>query len=329
MAGKVTVLLVALAVLVSGCASGGVGTQTPVPTPNTVAIAALKGPTSMGLAPMMTPGGKWTDLENETVVELQLFASADQVTPKLAGEGALKYACLPINLAAVLYSKGVNIQLVAVNTLGALHVVTKGVSLNSFADLAGKTVYSTGKGTTPEYVFNYLLTKHGLTGKVNVEFLSEASEVATRLASHESAIGVLPEPYLTTVLEKDSNIKASFDFNQEWLTFNPDSPMVTAALFINNPQPNDAASLESFVKAYTESTDFTNADPAHASIAITALGIVPNESVAEHAIPRSNLTMLTGSQAKEAVNAYLQVLYDANPASVGGSLPNDDFFYAN
>jgi NitT/TauT family transport system substrate-binding protein len=324
----VAALVVAL--LLAGCASASPqtsqsaaqGTQpateaavSPAATQASVGeVAALKGPTSMGLA-QLAAGGKY---------QLSLHGTADEVTPGLV-KGETKLAAIPANLAAVLYAKGAKIKVAAVNTLGVLYVVAKGTSIDSLAALEGKKVYSTGKGTTPQYVLEYLLEQNGLTGKVNVEYLSEASEVATRVAAEKEALAVLPEPYVTTLTAKDPSITAAIDLTEEWQRVSSEV-LVTGVLVAADDV--DDAELGSFLADYRASIESTNADPAAAAGLIAELGIVPSAEVAEAAIPRCHLAFLSGAEAKAAISAYLNVLFEANPESVGGSLPGDDFYYA-
>ncbi|MDR1237176.1 MAG: ABC transporter substrate-binding protein [Propionibacteriaceae bacterium] len=331
---KITAILALCCALLAGCATGGGNTVQPSPTDPSYApveekVAALKGPTGMGLAWMMSQENAEYSQQKHPgyLYSLSLHGTADEITPDLVS-GKLKLACLPVNLAAVLYSKGAGIKLAAVNTLGVLHVVSKGVPVSSLADLAGQTVLSTGKGTTPEYVLSYLLAKNGLDTKVKVEYLSEASEVATRIAAADTAIAVLPEPYVTTVTSKDPAVKVAIDLSVEWDKVSPDSKLVTGALVVQDSFTKDAPeALAGFLSEYQVSIDYTNAHPDEAGAAIAEFGIVPTAQVAAAAIPRSHLTLLTGADAKQAVSGYLQVLYEANPAAVGGSLPGDDFYY--
>jgi NitT/TauT family transport system substrate-binding protein len=287
------------------------GVATPVASVGEV--SALKGPTSMGLAELTTDGK----------YQLSLHGTADEITPGLV-KGETKLAAIPANLAAVLYSKGAKIKVAAVNTLGVLHVVAKGTSVDSLASLEGKTIYSTGKGTTPQYVLEYLLEKNGLTGKVKVEYLSEASEVAARVAAEEEAVAVLPEPYVTTLTAKDPSIFAAVDLTQEWDKVSSEV-LVTGVLVA--AADLDDATLDGFLADYRAAIEAANADPAAVAPLIAELGIVPSAAVAEAAIPRCHLAFLSGAESKAAISAYLNVLYQANPESVGGSLPGDDFYY--
>ena len=118
-------------------------------------VAALKGPTAMGMVKMMSDdaGANW----NFTIA-----AAADEIAPKLI-QGELEIAAVPANLAATLYNKTQGkVQVLAINTLGVLYIIENGETVQSVADLKGKTIYSAGQGATPEYALNYILKESGI-----------------------------------------------------------------------------------------------------------------------------------------------------------------------
>ena len=209
---KLTSLLLSAVLLVSMLACGA-----SAKTNTKVRIAGLKGPTTMGLVNLLS-------MEKEGTAsldyDLQLYGAADEIVPKLI-KGDLDMAAIPANLAATLYQKtNGGIQVMAVNTLGVLYVVEKGDTVHSFADLKGRTILSTGKGTTPEHVLRYLLRKNGLDPDrdVKIEYYSEASEVTAQMAAaKKDAIAVLPQPYVTAAAQmKDSSLRVVLDLTREW-----------------------------------------------------------------------------------------------------------------
>lgn len=298
----------------------------------TLRIASLTGPTSMGLVSMMQDAETGTGLQD---YEMTMYGTADEVVPQLV-KGDVDAAVIPANLAAVVHQQsrtdtGPQVQVAAVTVLGVLSVVEAGDTVHEMADLAGRTIYSTGKGTTPEFVLRHLLTENGIdpdTG-VRIEYLSEATEVAAVLASTPGAVAVLPQPFVSVVTTQQPTVRVALDLTQEWAAVDPDSQLVTAVLVVRADvaaeHPQAVADLMADVEA---SIAATNDDPEAAAELIVAAGIVPAAPVAVKAIPASHLTFLAGAELEAALGGYLQVLFDANPASVGGAMPGDDFYYA-
>jgi len=300
--------------------------------PTEVRIASLMGPTTMGLVKLMDDAAAGT---TDADYQVQVYGAPDEIVPLIV-KGELDIALIPANLAAVLYNKtkGTDAQVVvaAVNTLGVLNVVEAGDTIQSFADLKGRTIYSTGKGASPEYVLNYLLVQNGLTPGVDVtvEFKSEATEVTAMLAAEPGAVGVLPQPYVTIVQSKVPGVRVALDLTEEWAKVNTESQLVTgvvivrAAFAAENPE-----AVATFLADYRASTEFTNAFPAEAAPLIVAVGIVPSAELAEAAIPASNIVFVDGDALRDMLGGYLAVLFAADPTSVGGSLPGDDFYYSD
>ncbi len=296
----------------------------PVP----VRAVALNGPTGMGMAKFMSDADAGTLTDNDYT--FTLAGAVDQVAPMIV-KGEVDFAAVPANLAAVLYNNpDLDIQVAAIHTLGVLYIVENGETINSMADLSGKTIYASGLGATPEYSLNYLLEKHGITD-VTIEWKTEHAEVVAALASTPNAIGMLPEPFVTTATTQNENLKVALSLEDEWNSVqDPENPaaLVTGVLIVRtafaeeNPQ-----AVEAFLSHYEKSIVYTNENPTEAATIIGSYGIVP-ETVAVNAIPNANIVFIVGDEMKTSLNGYLEVLFDANPASVGGAIPDDAFYYA-
>ncbi|MCL1879771.1 MAG: ABC transporter substrate-binding protein [Actinomycetia bacterium] len=308
--------------------AGGTTTQ-----PITVHVASLKGPTSIGLVSFIDKAknnpGSLTNSYDFTV--FGTGGTADTVDAILAGlvSNSTDIALVPANLAATLYNQeGVDIQVLDINTLGVLHVVSADASVNSLADLAGRTVLTTGKGATPEYVLSTLLAANGVQN-VNLEFKSEATELAAALVSDPTAIAVLPEPYVTAVTSQDPSLTPRIDLTDAWNNSMADgSQLVTSVTIVRSGfAAEHPQAVQEFLEQQRLSVDSVNADPAAAAQLVVASGIIEKAAVAELAIPRCNLVCVTGADAKTYLNGYLAALFAQNPASVGGKLPADDFYY--
>lgn len=289
-------------------------------------IAGLKGPTTMGLInllPMMESGGTAVEYD------LQLYGAADEIVPLLV-KGELDIAAIPANLAATLYQKTEGqVQALAVNTLGVLYVVEKGETVQSIADLAGRTLLSTGKGTTPEYVLRYILTQNGIDPDkdVDIVYYSEAAEVTAQMAVAEDAIAVLPQPYVTAAGIQDETLRVALDLTEEWNKV-CGSQLITGVTIVRKEYAEAHPDvIEAFLADYEKSVQAANTDLDGTAALCEEQGVVAKAAIAKLALPKCNIVFQTGSELKANVSAYLQVLYDADPTSVGGVLPEEDFYF--
>ena len=290
-------------------------------------IAGLQGPTTMGMVKLM----KDQESMESPLYNVTMYGAADEIVPLLT-KGELDAAAIPANLAATLYQKTEGkIQVAAVNTLGVLYVVTTGDEVASVADLAGKTIYSTGKGTTPEYVLNYILTENGIdpAKDVTIEYKSEATEVLAMLQSAgEGAVAVLPQPYVTAAQAQVEGLTVALDLTEEWNKIDPDSQLITGVLAVRSDYAQQhPEELEVFLADYRSSIEWVTANTADAAQLVAEYGIVAKAPLAEKALPACNITYMDGADMKQALSGYLDVLYQQDAASVGGALPGDDFYY--
>ncbi len=292
-----------------------------------IRIAGMKGPTSIGLVGIMEDDANGVASND---YEFTLAGAADEITPKLI-KGELDIAAVPANLASVLYNKTEGkVQLLAVNTLGVLYIVSKGEDINSLEDLRGKTILATGKGTTPEYTLRHILDKNGINPDTDVtlDFKSEATEVVAAMSQSESAVAMLPQPYVTVASNKIEGLKTVIDLNEEWKKINKDSGIVTGVVVVRKEfaEANPEA-VKAFLGEYHISINTVNEDASAAAALVAKHGIFDNEAVIAKAIPYCNITYIAGEAMKEPVGTYLGVLYEQNAQSVGGKLPDENFYY--
>ncbi|MGI5953000.1 ABC transporter substrate-binding protein [Dysosmobacter sp.] len=340
------VLALAAALLVSLTACGKKQetqpeTEEPVQeAPTTLRVGALKGPTAMGLVELM----KASDLVSagEEVPQaydnlpdavdtytFTLAAAATELAPQLV-KGDLDIACVPANLAATLYQQTEGeVVTLGINTLGVLYIVENGNAVQSLADLEGKTMVASGKDSTPEYALRYLLEENGVdpdTGVV-IDWKNEHSECVSALASGAATIALLPQPFVTVAESKMPELRTALDLTAEWDALDNGSALITGVVVARrdvveaHPQ-----AVERFLEQYAASVDWVNANTADAAALIGEYGIV-DAAVAEKALPACNIVCITGSEMKEKLSGYLQVLCDASADSVGGAMPGDDFYY--
>lgn len=288
-------------------------------------VYALAGPTGIGMTGLMK--------DNDGAYEFTLTSAPDEIVAALVS-GSADIAACPTNLAATLYQKtNGGVRLLALNTLGVLHVVTTDESIQSVADLAGRTVYATGQAAVPEYAISYILAQNGLSDSVNVEYVAEHSELAAMLASGEVETGILPEPHVTAAIAQNGSLRRALDVTalfedaaraagNEDMVLSMGCVVVRTAYAEENPDR-----VSAFLDAYRASVEWVNADPEAASVEVEKQGVMPKAAVAKAAIPNCHIVFVEGEAMRAQIEPLYRLLYEANPQSVGGAMPGDDFYY--
>lgn len=295
----------------------------------TANIVGLKGPTSMGMVKVFEELKPLSDLVD---VKYDIVSAPDVITAGLLN-GEVTIAAVPTNLAAVLYSKTEgNIRMLALNTLGVIHIVAdKAENINSLADLKGKTLVTSGKGTVPEYVLNYLLEANGIIpGKdITIEYRSEHSEVATLAITGDAKITLLPQPFVTIVTGKNPNMELAVDLTEEWKKVAPAGSELAMGCIISTAEFAETypQEVETFLQAYEESINWVNDNPVAAAELIVEFGILPDVDTAKRAIPESNIKYFYSQDSKDILNGFYSVLFEFDPKSIGGVIPGDDFYF--
>lgn len=295
--------------------------------PATVNVVALKGPTAMGMVDFMdkVDTGELTDNN----YHFEIVAAVDEVTPRLV-QGQADIAAVPANLASVLYNNTEGgVEVLAVNTLGVIYIVESGDTVSGISDLIGKTIYASGKGATPEYALNYILTQNGIDPEndLTIEWKSEHAECLSALMAEENAIAMLPQPFVTTAQTKSDRIRVALDLTEEWDKLGTDSALLTGVVVARKDfVESNPDAVAAFMEHYETSVKFVNENVEDAAALIEKYDIVP-AAVAVKAVPNCNIVFVTGDEMKQKLSGYLAVLLEQNPKSVGGALPADDFYY--
>jgi len=312
-----------LGALLTGCGSGKAEEKV------TVKVGALKGATTLGLLPLEDKAANGEAGEN---YEFSMMTAADELLPMMI-KGELDIALLPSNVASILYQKtNGGVTVIDINTLGVLYMVSGDSSVTGVENLAGKTIYLTGKGTTPDYVLHYILSGNGMDADSDctLEYKSEATEVAALLAENPDAIGLLPQPFVTAACAQNDALSVILDMNAEWekLQGEDGSRLVTGVTVVRNEflQEHENA-VATFMEEHQASAQSMNSDVENGAKLAAASEIIAKEPIALKAIPKCNITYIDGADMKQALSGYLEVLYEQNPESIGGALPGDDFYY--
>lgn len=299
--------------------------ETPAQEGADINLGLLNGPTGMGAAKLLSENDAGLTVNHYTVT---LGSDpANDILPKL-NNGELDIAALPTNVAANLYNKTGKVQLLALNTLGVLHILENGNTVNSLADLNGKTLYAINQGTNTEYVLDYLLTQNGLDPDADVDIQWKTSEEVTSLmASGEIDLCMLPVPAATTVLMQNSDVRDAIDLSDAWTqsgangTFTMGCVVVRTQFAQENPQ-----AVQDFLAEYEASINYIKDNPEEGAALIEQYGIVPKAAIAQAAIPQANMIFVAGQDMK-SISSYYEVLFAADPGSIGGSIPDDGFYY--
>lgn len=325
---KVTAVALSFAMmgaLLTGCGSGKAEEKV------TVKVGALKGATTLGLLPLEDKAANGEAGEN---YEFSMMTAADELLPMMI-KGELDIALLPSNVASILYQKtNGGVTVIDINTLGVLYMVSGDSSITGVEDLAGRTIYLTGKGTTPDYVLHYILSGNGMDADSDctLEYKAEATEVAALLAENPDAIGLLPQPFVTAACAQNDALSVILDMNAEWekLQGEDGSRLVTGVTVVRNEflQEHENA-VATFMEEHQASAQSMNSDVENGAKLAVASEIIAKEPIALKAIPKCNITYIDGADMKQALSGYLEVLYEQNPESIGGALPGNDFYYVS
>lgn len=312
---SVTIAFVLALALLAAC--GGDAASVSFDEENPLSVATLAGPTGMGMI----------QLFDDPAYKVGLYTSPDQITTKVIS-GEVSAAAVPSNVAAVLYNKmGGGIKIVAVTTMGVLYIVENGDTVSSVADLAGKTIYATGQGSTPEYVLNKILEANGLAD-VNVKYMGAHADLANAMAAGTVTLALLPEPFISTVMAANPDITVKIDINEEWQKiYGEDAGMPMGVTIVSDALAADKAGMEKFIADSSASVEYVTADSKAAAADIVEKQIVGKEAVALAAIPRCGISFITGKECKAILDDYFKVMFENNPDSIGGAIPSDDIYY--
>jgi len=309
--------------MLSGC---GRGEEEAVDMP-TMRVAALRGPTALGMLYMMDNHNQGETRGDYT---FELVGAPVEIAPLLV-RGEVDFAAVPGNLAAVLYNQtGGDVQAIAVVTLGVLHILDATGEVFSVEDLRGRTIFATGEGATPEFALNYVLTQNGLIPDVDVfiEFRAEPPEIAALFDLGEAEIALLPEPFATTVTNRFEHVRHALDLTEEWNRVQPEYGLIMSVVVGRREfLENYPEAVAVFMAEYAQSIAFMTGNiPAAAQLSVD-FEIIPNVNVAQQALPRTHMVFLNGDTMKRNLMGFYRVLYNESPAAVGGALPNEDFFF--
>lgn len=292
-----------------------------------IKVAVLNGTTGFGMAQLMEQNANGNARNNYTFsVETE---GADVIAQLI--NGSVDIAALPTNAASVVYNRTQGgVRVLALNTLGVLYIVENGTAINSISDLEGKTIYCPAQN--PQFILQYLLNKNGVNATVDTTYAAPA-DLRTALASGqlgENAIAVLPEPMVTMAQSANKNLRVALDLTAVWNSDEnaENSQLVQGCVVVRNQfLKKNKDAVNAFLEEYKLSIEYLKTNTEDAAKLVVKHGIFANENVAKVAIPKCNVAYIDGNNMKNALSGFLNAMYTVAPASIGGALPTDDFYY--
>ena len=266
-----------------------------------VQVGLIMGPPSMGLGYFMNEAEAGNTYNNYSFTVEGIDYSA--LAAKL-NQGTYDIITCPSNVSAILYNnKDLNdsVEVISINNLGLLHILTTDTSINSMEDLKGRTVYSIGEGGPPEYTFEYLLDKYGLT-----------------------------EPFVEVAKLLVSDLRTPVDVTKAWdeLNVSNGAQSVTTVTVVRKKFLEEhRQAVEEYLEYAKKSTDYTLENVNQAAEWTEKYETFLNPDIAVDAIPQCSICTITGNEMKTILSGFLQIMYELNPDSVGGKMPDDEFYY--
>ncbi|HAN18737.1 MAG: hypothetical protein A2X13_13055 [Bacteroidetes bacterium GWC2_33_15] len=290
-----------------------------------ITIATLKGPSAMGMIKIIDS----LAITKNPGTEIIILNEPIQVR-KLMLENKVDFAILPTTMGAILYNRGINYKLAAIPVWGTLYLFGSDTSIRTWNDLKGKKIHLMAKGMTPDVLFKHLLIQNNIDPEKDVILdysFPTHIDLANAVAAEQAVLGVISEPMVSLVMQKNKNVYPLFDLNAEWQKLNRNIPIAQTALLVKSEfAKHNQKYVSLFLDQYRKSTDWVNANPDSAASLIVKYNILPNIEVARISIPRSNLNFISSKDVKTEIYNYLELFYTLNPDIIGGNIPDENFF---
>lgn len=294
-------------------------------------IGAAPGPVSYALAYMQEndmmeqQAIKTTMINWGTYEQLKAMVTSDQV--HITG--------IPITNALQLYSKGVDVRLINVGVWGMLYVISSDDDLNEIQDLKGKEIAVMGKGAIHDLVFKHLLIQNGLDPDkdLNITYM-DLAEASTKLAMKTIDYAVMNEPSSSIALanakKEGVQLYRAIDLQEEWakITGKSDAKIPQAGFVVLGKHANNKDLINEFLNKYNESTKWINDNGTEAGPIVEKHFEKMKASAVTSSLEFARLEPIDAQNSKEEVEEFFtELLKTAPPETIGGNLPDDEFYY--
>ena len=268
-------------------------------------------------------------LGENVFAEYESVRSPDLIAAK-AISGEVDFIIVPTNMGAKLYNKGVPYKMAAITIWGNLYLVSN-QNINTWQDLKGRRIYLHAQGLSPDVVFRFLLKAHGLNPEkdVKITYLTGPHALAMSFLGGRSRISMMPEPMLSKVMKRKPNTKIVFDLQKAWqqATGAPHTGFPQGSIMIKNSiLKNHKDVADRFLNKYKESIAWVNSNPQQAALYAEGIGTGMQASAVQNAIPGCSLRYVPTMAAKKDLETFFQILFEFSPQTIGGRIPDADFY---
>jgi len=320
----------------AGCSQAQAPTPATAPAPTAkieqITIAASQGSGSYPLASLVE-NNALKDIADKTVIEP--WVTSEQLSAMVTSNQA-QFVVGPITNFLMLYNKGANVKLVNVSVWGMLYILSADDSVKSIADLKGKTIAVTG-GLTSYHgnLLKYILTKNNIDPEKDLTIVNmDMTEASSQLATGGIKLALSNEPNSTITIEnaKKGNVTVTraIDLQKEWAKAvgNENARIPQAGLVVVGDNAQNQALVTAVRDKYLESAKWINDNPTQAGPMVEKYFPKMKAAAVEQSLPFAGLNPVAASECKQEINDFLtEYLKVAPPASIGGKMPDDGFYY--
>jgi NitT/TauT family transport system substrate-binding protein len=286
-----------------------------------ITIASFRGPTGVGIAPAIV---EQPVVGEHARITVELVPEPSVMVGRLAA-GEVSVGTLPSNVAAQLYNRGIPVQIAAVTLWGLLYVVGTDESIEEWTDLRGRSVQAIARGAGPDIMLRHILNQNGIDpdSDVELDYRYGHLELAQMLIAGEVETAVLPEPFVTQVLSRGDGVGIRLDFQAAWQDLYGSRYPQTVVVVRRDVAEENPEAIAEALALIRSGWETVLADPEAAGELVDRTDLGLPGAVVTAALPRFNAEYVDAADAADRLDEYFRVLFEAEPRSIGGALPDD------